>query len=73
MALITNRNKPKVTIVIGMVNTTSIGFTIKRSNAITTATMIAEIYPSTATPGSILDNNTTARAVNNTLKIVFIS
>ena len=72
IALITKRNNPRVIIVIGIVRITKIGFTRKRNNAITTATMIAETYPSTATPGSNFANKTTASAVNNTLISVFI-
>lgn len=40
-ALITNKNKPKVNMVTGKVNTTSIGFKIAKSNPIKTATQIA--------------------------------
>ena len=52
-ALITNKNKPKVSIVAGKVKTTKIGFNIEKSNPITNATQIAVVYfPSaTVTPG----------------------
>lgn len=42
IALIIRRKSPKVSMVIGRVKITNIGFTINRSNAITTATMMAE-------------------------------
>ena len=47
----TNKNKPKVTIVIGMVKIIRIGFKIALSKAKTTATIIAASNPLTATPG----------------------
>jgi len=50
-ALITNRNKPNVTTVIGKVSTTKTGFTNKRNSAKTTATIIADQKLATATPG----------------------
>ena len=50
-ALITNRKRPKVTMVIGMVRIIKIGFKIAFSNAKTIATMIAAANPLTATPG----------------------
>ena len=71
-ALITNKNKPKLSMVIGIVRITSIGFTIKRNREITTATMIAETKPSTVTPDKILARITTATAVSKTLRIDFI-
>ena len=71
MALIISRKSPKVTMVIGRVNNTKIGLTMSLNKAITIATIIAEPYPSTATPGKIFDNTTTARAVSNNLMISF--
>ena len=62
-ALITKRKRPKVTMVIGMVNTTKMGFTMALSMARTMATMIAAPNPLTATPGKKLANNTTSTAV----------
>ena len=47
----TNKNKPKVTIVIGMVRMIKIGFKTAFSNARTIATIIAAANPLTATPG----------------------
>lgn len=58
--------------VIGKVRSTSIGLTISRSTASTIATIIAETYPSTATPGNTLERITTAKAVNKSLMIKFI-
>jgi hypothetical protein len=58
--------------VIGRVKIINIGFTIRRNNAITIATIIAEPYPSTTTPGRILDKRTTAKAVSNNFIISFI-
>ena len=47
----TNKNKPKVTMVIGMVKMIKIGFKMAFSRAKTTATIIAAANPLTATPG----------------------
>ncbi len=58
--------------VIGIVSMIKIGFTIKRSMAITTATIIADTNPLTATPGKSLAKTTTATAVSKTLRIGFI-
>lgn len=71
-ALMTNKNNPKVRMVIGMVRITKIGFTIKRNKEITIATMIAETKPSTTTPERKLAKITTATAVSSTLRIDFI-
>ena len=67
-----SRNSPNVMIVIGNVRITKIGFTINRSKAMTMATIIAEPYPSTKTPGKTFDKITTARAVKSTLIIFFM-
>ena len=72
IAFITNKNKPKVTIVAGNVKNTKSGLTNIFSKAITIATIIAEPYPETETPGKILDSNITANAVNRIFKNVFI-
>ena len=72
IALITKRNKPKVTIVAGNVKKINKGFTTIFSNAITTATIIAERYPDTDTPGRTVAKTTTAKAVNKIFKNVFI-
>lgn len=72
IAFIIKRKSPKVTMVIGRVKITNIGFTIRRNKAITIATIIAEPYPSTATPERILDKRTTAKAVINSLIRSFI-
>ncbi len=50
-ALITNRNNPKVTNVAGNVKKIKTGLTNILSNAITAATIMAEKYPETVTPG----------------------
>ena len=52
-ALITNKKSPKVTTVTGKVRTTKIGFTKNLKIANTIATITAERYPDTSTPGSI--------------------
>lgn len=52
-ALITNRKRPKVSIVAGRVNNINNGFTVIRNNPKTTATQIAELSLPTETPGSI--------------------
>ena len=72
IALITKRNKPKVTIVAGNVKKINKGFTTIFSNAITTATIIAERYPDTDTPGRTVAKTITAKAVNKIFKNVFI-
>lgn len=73
IALITKRNKPNVTIVAGNVKKINKGFTTIFSNAITTATIIAERYPDTDTPGRTVAKTITAKAVNKIFKNVFIS
>lgn len=72
MAFITIKNNPKVIIVIGNVSTISIGFTVNRNNANTTATSIDVVNPSTETPGSIFAITSTAIVVSMILKIDFI-
>ncbi len=72
IALITKRNKPNVTIVAGNVKKINKGFTTIFSNAITTATIIAEVYPDTDTPGRAFASMITAKAVNKIFKNVFI-
>ena len=73
IALITNKKSPKVTKVAGKVKKTNNGLTNIFSNAITTATIMADKYPEMATPGKILDNKITAKAVNKILRKAFIS
>lgn len=73
MAFMINKNKPSVTTVTGKVSTTNIGLTINLSNANTTATIIAETYPETSTPGSTYAKTITATAVSKSFKIQFIS
>ena len=52
-ALIINKNKPRVTIVIGKVKITKMGFTNKFNKAKTTTTIIAvtNVSPDKVTPG----------------------
>lgn len=50
IALITNKNNPKVTMVKGSVNNTNMGFIKILSNPNTTATSKAVTKPSTCTP-----------------------
>jgi hypothetical protein len=52
MALITIRNKPKVTIVIGMVKSIIMGLTMASKNESTAATRTAVSGDFTSTPGS---------------------
>lgn len=52
MALITNKNKPKVTMVAGKVRKINNGLTNIFSKAITAATTTAAKNPVTATPGN---------------------
>ena len=73
-ALITNRNKPKVMMVIGKVKMTKIGFTKESSTARTTAKIMADVNPSAScTPGRNFAKITTASAVKSNLIIKFIS
>lgn len=71
-ALITNRNRPKVMIVIGKVKIISIGFTNRFKMDKTRATITAVKYVSTFTPFNILARITTAIAFSNKRKISFI-
>ena len=50
MALITNKNKPNVKIVTGIVSNTIIGLTKKFNNPKTIATVNAVVNSSTTTP-----------------------
>ena len=72
IALIIRRKSPKVITVIGRVKSTNIGLTTSRNKAITIATIMAEPYPSTATPGRIFAKITTAKAVSKSFNIKFI-
>ena len=72
IALMKSRKIPKVTIVIGSVSMTKIGFTINRNSAITTATIKAVKNEVTPTPGSKYPKMITANAVSNNLIKVFI-
>ncbi len=71
-ALITKRNNPKVTIVAGNVKKTKSGRTNIFNKETTTATIIAETYPSTEIPGKKLAKIITAKAVNKIFKNVFM-
>ncbi len=68
-AFIKRRKIPKVTIVMGKVRITKIGFTISLRRAITMATTTAEPYPATFTPGKISAKTITAIAVKRSLSI----
>ena len=57
-----SKNKPRVIIVTGKVKITNIGLTIRLRIAKTMATINAEKYPSTATPGKNLARPTTTSA-----------
>ncbi|MFT5213443.1 MAG: hypothetical protein ACI9WV_001165, partial [Patiriisocius sp.] len=61
-----------VTIVAGNVKKINKGLTTIFNKAITTATIIAEKYPDTVTPGKTVAKTTTAKAVNRIFKNVFI-
>ena len=71
-ALITNKNKPKVTRVAGRVKKIKTGRKKAFKTPIITATHIAYIKLSTTTPGKILASKKTANAVNNNFKNHFI-
>jgi len=68
-----NKNNPRVTMVTGKVKITRMGFTIKLRRLNTIATIIAVVYVSTPTPGSIFDRTTTANALNRIRNISFIT
>ncbi len=72
IALMINRNKPKVITVTGSVNITNIGLTRRFKMLNTTATITAVIKPSTDTFGSTLAKMITATALNRILKISFM-
>ena len=65
--LMTNRKRPSVKMVIGMVSKTKIGFTIALSKPNTSATIIAVYVLLTVTFGSNHEANKTAMAVINIL------
>lgn len=72
-ALMTKRNKPKVTMVIGKVKITKIGFIMAFNRAKITAKIMADVNPSESwTPGRNFAKITTQSAVNNNLIIKFI-
>ncbi len=71
-ALIISKNKPNVTIVIGKVKITKMGFTNRFNTDKTTATIIAVIYVSTCTPVKKYAITNTAIAFNRSLIISFI-
>lgn len=68
----TNRNKPNVKIVIGSVNKTKIGFTIKFSIAKTIATIIDTPKLATKIPGRKFEINNTSKAVTRIRIIKFM-
>ena len=72
IVLITNKNKPSVTIVIGKVKKIKIGFTNILNKPNTMATYNAAFKLVTVTPFKKLDMIKTAKAVNTSLIIVFI-
>lgn len=71
MALITNKNNPKVKIVAGKVNNMRIGFTVIRKIPKTKATQIAFVKLEMPMPGSTCAKITTIMAESKILKIVF--
>ena len=71
-AFINIKNRPKVKMVIGIVNTIIIGFTIALRKAKVAAKIIAVIGPSNLTPGKIFAVTKIARVDITILKIKFI-
>lgn len=71
-ALMTNKNNPNVTMVIGNVRSIRIGFKMAFNKPSTMATIIAPKNPATSTPGRTFASMTTATAVNNIRMIKFI-
>jgi len=72
LALMTNKKRPKVKIVIGSVRIIKIGFTIAFRNPNTAATIIAVVKLITSTPGKKFAKTKTAMAVSKILKSKFI-
>ena len=72
IALIANKNNPKVTTVIGKVKNTKTGLTMAFKIAKTTATIIDDVMFSTETPPINFEMIITKTAVINSLIIVFI-
>jgi len=68
----TNRNKPKLTMVAGSVKKINNGFTVIRNNPKTIATYIADSGFARATPGKKCAKTNTANAVNIILNMIFI-
>jgi len=71
-ALITNKKKPKVKKVMGIVKIMSKGLRSEFKIARTNATIIAVINPSTLTPGNIYAEITTANEDTSTFSKKFI-
>ncbi len=73
-ALMASKNKPNVNTVAGIVNITMIGFTTALRNANTTATMSADVNPSTCTmeSGKRYDATKTAKVEMTILMIKFM-
>lgn len=72
IALMTSRKRPNVTMVIGKVRITSMGFTTTLSILSTKATMRAVVKESTPMPGRTYESITTASAFKSSFKISFI-
>jgi len=72
IAFITIRNNPKLTMVIGIVNKTIIGFTMAFKNESTAATITAIRGVSTLTPFRKYELTITASAETNSFSINFI-
>lgn len=72
MVLMTSKNKPKVSSVIGKVKKTSIGFTMAFRKARTAATITAIIMFSTYTPGRIFETISIASVemINLLMKLI---
>ena len=73
-ALITNKNKPKVTMVIGKVKIIKIGFsnTFKMANTKATTTAFTKTSPDKVIPGIKYAKINTAKAVKRSLRIIFM-
>lgn len=71
-ALMTNKNNPSVTTVIGSVKIIKIGFTIAFNNPKTIATIMADVKVTSLTPGRKYDKINTARAVSKIRRMRFM-
>lgn len=71
-ALMTNKNNPSVSMVMGIVNTTRTGLTMAFKNPSTAATIMATKKPEVETPGNKYEARATATALRINLARKFM-